>query len=158
VLDLSDPMGIARITDDDGHTVTFRRPRWRHLEELRVLQMEIISKTRAARDEIRAWIEDHKNDDGTISNDLVDQKVHEINVRQFELIAGWWSRAIELVGDGDWPTDWREWPAWMIEGAGCIDQLVRYWRTVPLDRGAMGRPEKTIPNPTETETAAASTI
>ncbi len=135
MLDLSDPLGIARIRDDDGHTLTFRRPRWRDLEELRILQMEIIAKTRQLRDEVQRWAEEHKDEQGNLPADLVDAKVHEVNRHQFGQIAGWWQRAIELLGDGDWPENWEDWPAWMIEGAGCIDQLVRYWRTVPLDRG-----------------------
>lgn len=143
--------------DDDGDLLILKRPKYNQLKRFRLLQSEMNENVEKARAELvpEKPADDADDDTKTAYTKAIAEATQSLEDVAAGLIFAWWRLVIlgdeqtKGLGSRGLPSD-DDLPYYMVGGvvrddeglvvATILQKVIDHWRTVPLDRGAMGRP------------------
>jgi nucleotide-binding universal stress UspA family protein len=137
------PDGTIWIDLEDGTPpIVVRRPKYGEFKRFQLALMNVREITRAPQEAFEAIPDDKDvSDDEKPTVDAQRKAAGEAAEKAAEdALAGWWREVVGILGDRPLPDSIDDWPIDLIMDGAAIAGVSVHWRTVPLDRGAMGQP------------------
>lgn len=137
------PDGTVLLDLEDGQEpIRLRRPKYGEYKRIQLGLAGVQESTTGPRSALEAIPED--KDVSAEDRPTVDAQRREaadaLSKASEEALVAWWTDVVAVLGSRPLPESVDDWPIEMILDGNSISGLATHWRTVPLDRGAMGHP------------------